>query len=274
MNTLHKIQNQFSAAILSDNTPNAHTNTDGFGIEEAILAKTLPGNRRLNIYRNNVNISLCRALKAVYPVIYKLVGDEFFNAMASDYIAKHPSRSGNLHNFGCQLANFISSFAPAGELVYLADVAKLEWAYHRVFHAENSQAFNIEKLQQVDTANYGNLCFKLNPACQLVSSPYPILRIWQANQDQTENPGSEINASNSISLDEGKVFLLVLRQDLDIEFQTLSPCEFNFLEAFSQGNSFFIACDKASKVEPECDVGKLLQKHILSQTITDFEVTD
>jgi len=31
---------------------------------------------------------------------------------------------------------------------------------------------------------------------------------------------------------------------------------------------------KASKAQPECDVGKLLQKHILSQTIIDFEVAD
>jgi hypothetical protein len=274
MNTLHKIQNQFSVAVLSDDPLNANTNTDGFGIEEAILAGTLPGNRRLNIYRNNVKLSLRNALKAVYPVIHKLVGEEFFNAMANNYIVKHPSRSGNLHDFGNQLSNFISGFTPASELVYLPDVAKLEWAYHYVFHAKNGQAFDIEKLQQVDTANYGKLCFKLSPACQLVSSSYPIVRIWQANQDQTESPGAEINASNSISLDEGKTFLLVLRKGLDIEFQTLSPCEFNFLEALSQRNSFFVACDKASEAQPECDVGKLLQKHILSQTIIDFEVAD
>ena len=271
MSTLHKLQNQFSAAVLSDGIT---TDINGFEIEGAIISDTLPSHRRLNIYRNNVSISLRNALKAVYPVIHKLVADEFFNAMASDYIIKHPSRSGNLHDFGDQLPNFIAGFAPAGELVYLADVAKLEWAYHRVFHAKNSQPLDIEKLQQVDTANYGDLCFTLSPASRLVHSPYPILRIWQANQDSGMPPDSINSSSDTISLDEGETLLLVLRTELDIEFQILSPAEFSFLEAFSQHKNFFVACDKANQMDPECDMGKLLHKHIISQTIIDFSVED
>jgi len=272
MNTLHKLQNQFTEAISCYRQPGNDVSADKCDIEMALVAGTLPANRRLNIYRNNVVISLRDALKAVYPVIYKLVGDEFFTAMARDYIVKFPSRSGNLHDFGNHLADFIAGFTPVGELVYLADVAKLEWAYHRVFHAKNGRPFVIEKLQRIGTADYGNLCFTLSPACRLIQSPYPILRIWQANQEPVENPEYAPGLSDTISLEEGETFVLVLRQGLDIEFHLLSPCEFNFLEAFSQHKTFFAACDRASQANPACDVGQFLQKHILSQTITDFSV--
>ena len=266
MSTLHNLQNQFSTAVLSNGQSDSGVSNNSFDIEEALIAGPLAANRRLNIYRNNVTISLRNALKAVYPVIYKLVGKEFFDAMAKDYIIKHPSRSGNLHDFGDKLSSFIARFAPAGELVYLADVAKLEWAYHRVFHAQNSPPFDLQKLQEVAAANYGDLCFTLSPACRLLRSPYPILRIWQANQDFATN------SSGTISLDEGETLLLVAREGLDIAFHLLSPTEFSFLEAFDQHKKFFIACDKANQLEPECDIGKLLQKFILSQAISDFSV--
>lgn len=271
MSTLHKLQGQFSAAVLGDGIS---ADFAGFEVEEAIRSGALPGSQRLNIYRNNVSISLRNALKAVYPVIHKLVGEAFFNAMASEYIARHPSRSGNLHDFGGQLPDFIAGFAPAGDLVYLADVAKLEWAYHRVFHAGNSQPLDIQKLQQVHTANYGDLCFTLSPASRLVHSPYPILRIWQANQDSGLSPDAINGASDTISLDEGATFILVLRTGLDIEFQILSPAEFAFLGAFSQRENFFVACDKANQLDAGCDVGKLLQKHIISQAICDFTLAN
>jgi len=257
--TLHSLQQQFSSAVLGQDTPE---------IDQNIRANPFSSKQRLNIYSNNVTISLRNALRAVYPVIHKLVGDEFFNAMSRDFIVKYPSRSGNLHDFGEQLSSFIGSFAPAGELVYLADVARLEWAYHSVFHAKNSQLFNIEKLQQVHLSDYGNLSFTLSPASRLVRSTYPILRIWEANQEYNQ---SELN--DPISLDEGESLILVLRREMNIEFQTLNHTDFSFLSAIDNKENFFTACDAATSIEKNCDVGQLLQKHILSGAITDFELT-
>ena len=256
--TLHNLQQQFTSAVLGQDTHEIARN---------IIDNQFSGKQRLNIYSNNVAISLRNALRAVYPVIHKLVGDEFFGAMSRDFIANYPSRSGNLHDFGEQLSSFIGSFAPAGELVYLADVAKLEWAYHSVFHAQNSQIFNIEKLQQVHPSDYGNLIFSLSPASRLVRSPFPILRIWEANQEYNQ---SELN--DPISLDEGETLILVLRRDMDIEFQSLNQTDFSFLSAINNKEKFFTACDAATSIENNCDIGQLLQKHILSGAITGFEL--
>lgn len=267
MNTLHSLQSEFTAAVV-DNNDDSNSNGADSEIEKLILADAMSAKHRLQIYHNNVYISMQEALKAVYPVVCRLVGDEFFGMMANEYIHQHPSCSGNLHDFGNQLPNFIKGFSPAKELVYLSDVAKLEWAYHSVFHAADSSEFDITALEKVDAKYYCKLTFKLNPASQLIKSPFPILRIWEANQ----NTGLQDNESDNISLDAGETLLLVIRRNFNIEFQPLAPCEYEFLNATRHHATFQNACDAAIAVNPDCNISQLLNKLILSQTITGFEI--
>ena len=49
--------------------------------------------RRFAVYRNNVMASLGAALAQRYPVIERLVGGEFFAAMARQFVTQHPPRS-------------------------------------------------------------------------------------------------------------------------------------------------------------------------------------
>ncbi|MEJ2180080.1 MAG: DNA-binding domain-containing protein [Gammaproteobacteria bacterium] len=261
MNTLRELQDNFIANVFDSNDN---------GFNQSILSNSISGARRLQIYHNNIYISLTDALNAVYPVVNRLVDDEFFRFMATEYIAAHPSRSGNLHDFGNQFAHFIKSFQPAGELVYLSDVARLEWAYHSVFHAADSPNFDITKLEQITEQDYHKLVFTPNPASQLIESPYPILQIWEANQDDRELDKNNNAIPETISLDDGETHLLVIRRNLDIEFQTMGYAEYAFLAACYKQNNFFAACDAATQVEPECNVGQLLLKHIQTHTLISF----
>src|SRR5262245_35052247 len=82
--------------------------------------------RRLAVYRGNLLGTATHALASAYPVIVKVVGDEFFAAMASEYARHSPSTDGDLNEYGMQLAGFLESFAPVRELPYLPDLARLE----------------------------------------------------------------------------------------------------------------------------------------------------
>lgn len=267
MNTLHKLQSDFSAAIVDKD--NIGTKTS---VHQSILSKGISGERRLQIYHNNVYISLQDALRAVYPVVCRLVGEEFFRAMANEYIDRHPSHSGNLHDFGSYLASFIEEFEPVSNLVYLSDVARLEWAYHQVFHSADCNTFDIEALEKLKPHLYCHLIFELNPASRLITSPYPILRIWQFNRSTIEGNDTAAEENENISLDEGRDNLLVIRRNLEIAFQRMSPAEFAFLKATEQKSTFQEACDAAVKHDPRCDISQLLLALISSQTIVDFEI--
>jgi len=52
-----------------------------------------PSTLRFSVYRNNVFVGLTDALRAGFPCVVRLVGDEFFAAMARVFAAvRHPAR--------------------------------------------------------------------------------------------------------------------------------------------------------------------------------------
>src|SRR5271163_2699962 len=52
-----------------------------------------PDARRFSVYRNNVAVGLIGALEARYPVSRRIVGDDFFRAIARIYVTVHRPRS-------------------------------------------------------------------------------------------------------------------------------------------------------------------------------------
>ena len=148
MPRLRELQLGFAAALLEG---------DAGGFDRHIRAAGLSGARRLQVYRHNTLLGLTGALEAVYPVVRRLVGEEFFRYAAAQYIARHPSRSGDLHEFGEHFPLFLQSFAPVAELVYLPDVARLEWTYHQVFHAANHPPLDRAALAQTPVERQGEL---------------------------------------------------------------------------------------------------------------------
>ena len=90
---------------------------------------------RLNIYRNTFITGVTKALRLTYPAVHRLVGADFFEGAAAQFIAQHPPRTAYLDEYGVEFPDFLQNFQPAASLVYLADVARLEWAVSRAIHA-------------------------------------------------------------------------------------------------------------------------------------------
>ena len=83
-------------------------------------------------------------------------------------------------------ATLSPGFSPAlslrAQLAYLPDVARLEWAWHRAFHAADRAPLALERLAAVPPERYGQVRFRLHPSAQFIASDYPLLRIWEVNQ--------------------------------------------------------------------------------------------
>src|SRR5207237_10685968 len=94
-----------------------------------------PSPRRFGVYRNNVVASLAAALKDTFPAICRIVGEEFFGAMARSYVLQAPPASPILLDYGDSFPDFIAGFEPAATLPYLADVARIERAWNEAYHA-------------------------------------------------------------------------------------------------------------------------------------------
>lgn len=137
--------------------------------------------QRFAVYRNNVMHSLTQALATRFPVIERLVGTEFFAAMARVYIEQHPPRSPRLFEWGDTFAEFLRGFAPAASLPYAADVARIECARGVAYHSADLNALSDAELSAVaGWADRARLV--LHPCVQMIRSNYAIVDIWQGNQ--------------------------------------------------------------------------------------------
>ena len=256
MPSLPELQRAFAAAVYADDaTVTAHVRHDRF-----------PAARHLQVYRNNVFESLVGALKAVYPVVERLVGAGFFAYAADGYIRRHPPASGNLHDFGGDFAGFLAGFEPARALAYLPDVARLEWAWHRAFHAADHAPLALERLAAIPPGQYGQLRFRLHPSAQLVVSDHPLLRIWEVNQP-------EYAGDVAVNLADGGVQLLVVRRGFDVVIEPLSAGDDTLLRAFAAGQCFEEASTAVLAAQPDYDLAAALRRHVASAVITDFSIT-
>ena len=160
---------------------------------------------RFEVYRASVEANLRHALRDTYPVVNRLVGEDYFGQVARAYLRAHPSRSGDIHAFGAE--SFLAAQDSAEDFPYLPDVARLEWLAHQAFHAADAESLTIAALADLQSESYGSLC--LLPTVRMMRSEFPVHRIWQVNQENWAG-------GTVVRLEEGGVRLAVSRVGLDV----------------------------------------------------------
>jgi hypothetical protein len=137
--------------------------------------------RRFAIYRNNVHASLSAALAARFPVVKRLVGEDFFRAMALVFVERHPPRSPVLSAYGAAFPSFLDRFDQAAALPYVGDVARLEWARAVAYHAADDLPLDISTLSSMSPERLHDAILTFHPGAYVMLSDYPIVSIWRTN---------------------------------------------------------------------------------------------
>ncbi len=258
---LKSIQNELAASLLSsDRAP------DFVRVLTYIKGGKLSPEKRIEIYRHNVSSTLTGALRDLFPVTEKIVSAPFFLRLAERFVCDTPSVSGDLNMFGREWPEFLGSHAEAINLPYLADVAKLEWAWHQAFHARDCVAFDLATLAGVPTEQHAALRFHLHPSVMFIESAHPIVRIWEVNQSDY---AGDMRLDWSVPGD----LTLVSRDDLTVEIQSLPRPSFYFLRALNDGETLATAADMAFATDAEFDLQHALLSAIQSNLIVDLNRT-
>jgi hypothetical protein len=245
MPALRELQISFAAAL---------TNREAaMRFATGVRAQGIAAERRLQVYRNNLFASLTEVLASVYPVTHRLVGAAYFEQAARAYIANYPSPSGDVHRYGGHFAAHLGRSPGSETLGYLPDVARLEWSYHRAFHAEQHPALNAEGLRAVQPQDYPRLRLMLQTSARLLESGYPVLRIWQVNQP-------DWTGDETVNVAEGRTRLLILRQGVEVAFIPLGIGEHLWLQGLAHGLTLLEAQQRATAREPAFDLGAALQR--------------
>ena len=192
--------------------------------------------RRFGVYRNNVYASLIDVLANRFPVTARLVGDEFFRAMARVYVEKDPPRSPVLLRYGEGFADFAADFPPAEPVPYLADVMRLEWAWHAAYHAADAEPLSLAALSEA-VGGAAEARLTLHPSLHVVRSPYPVITIWQLAARDGENEPARLPAEGEDAL--------VVRPKLEVEVRRLPEGGAAFVLALKGGASLQEAAARA-----------------------------
>lgn len=238
-------QSAFAAALLSPDLPVPVGLIDPQG-------RAAP--KRFSVYRNNVAVSLTKALEDGFPAVRKLVGDAFFAAMAGEFLRAFPPRSARLMYYGDDFAPFLAGFPPVARLGYLPDVARLEMALRESYHAADASPVAPEALAAMGLEALMGRAVRLAPSLRLVTSDWPIVSIWRAQMRNGPPPKMQAEAA------------LILRPAFDPEPHLLPPAGAAVIAALSDARTL----GDALSLAPEDEAGSVLGLLLSGQAIVEI----
>ncbi len=257
---LNKFQETFKDTMLQPAADLHHVDDD---FRDVFVDNDISVEDRLKVYHNNIIGSVSASLCATFPVIEKLVGDDFLKAMARAFIFDTPPTSGCLHTYGTGFDDFIRSYAPAKGLPYLADVATFELAVNAAYYAPDDLAMRPDTLAGVSKDALSDVQIMLRPSVTFIESSYPILAIKHFCENEEKYDAPDLTHSHETRL-------LVYRPHLEVEIVSLDKDEFFILKQFHSHESLGRALEKTLDIYPAFDFNKFLQKNISLETFSAY----
>jgi hypothetical protein len=208
-------------------------------------------------YRNNVLGNRAGALAGAYPVVRKIVGAAFFDAMAREYARACCAPGGDLNEFGGEFPAFLSGYKDVQDLPYLPDVARMDWLAHVAYYAADAAPFDFGQGPSAASV------LRLAPACGLLESRWPLGRLWEVHQDNYAGP-------LVVDFAAGPDRILVHRPRWRASVTPLATGDYRFLDRICRGESLGAALEAAAR-DPAFDPGVALARWVAEGVIVNKE---
>lgn len=218
-----------------------------------------PAGSRFSVYRNNVAVSLTEALETGFPVIAKLLGDANFKPIAGLFLRQSPPAAPVMMHYGAAFPQFLRDFEPIQHLGYLGDVAEVELALRRSYHAADSQSVPGDALAQIAPESLPDVKMALAPALEVVRSHWPIFDIWAFNT-YDNHPKPQAQAQN----------VVIVRPEFDPEPHPLPAGGATFISALQKGETLGKAAETATELAEDFDLGAVLGLLLAHGAIVDI----
>ena len=225
-----------------------------------------PSLKRFSVYRNNVVAGLTETLKDAFPAVHRLVGTDFFHAMARVYVAVEPPRSPIMLDYGAGFPDFIENFEPAATLPYLADVARIERAWTEAYHAPEAAPLELGAFAAIHPEQLPMIRLKLHPSVRFVRSRFPVLTIWQMNV------GDGVPAP--VDLAAGGEDALIVRPMADVEVRSLPAGSFEFVQELANATTILAALEAGLTANRRFDLAANVSDLMQSGAVVGYSFTD
>ena len=210
---------------------------------------------RFDVHRNNVMSALIDALRDAFPALRRLLGDEYFDALAAEFVRGNPPCTPLLVDYGDKLPAFVERHPPLDAYPYLGDVARLERLRIRAFHARDEAPGAFDDLHWfLATADEPGAA-RLVHSASLLSSVHPVHTIWASQFDDGVEPDARRGAES----------VLVWRRGFETQTAVIGEAAECFLSAIVAGLSARSAIDELGDAGLgfETMLDLLLRDHVL-----------
>jgi hypothetical protein len=192
---------------------------------------------RADIYAEMYRFRLADALRADFPGVARLLGDEGFLKLVEAYAQSHPSASSDIGQFGRHLPDFLRMHpGPRGDE---ADLACLEWALAQAVTAQD-----VEPLTQRDLGQLGEKAIEARlvfvPALTSLHLAHDVLGLWKSLEAGEEEP-PEVKAK--------PVDVAVWRQGFVVQHRAMTKQEVDALERARAGLTLAEVCEAFSELQ-------------------------
>ncbi len=246
-------QSTFSAALL-----------DPGGAVPAPLRQ--PGgalaDKRFGVYRNNVIVSLIDAMATGFPAVQALLGEDYFRALAAEFVRANPPTSPILAHYGEAFPLFVAEFPPLAKYVYMPDVARLELSRRDSCNAADMQPRAAEQLAVIDQNLLMSVVPQPHPSLRLLRSDWPIDDIWHANSDALNTRQADIQL--------GPQCVMLMRPALEVQQYVLSEDAYLFATATDGVQSLAAIAARVLEQYPQSDFIQQMVLMIQRGAIAEF----
>ncbi|TWB43276.1 HvfC/BufC N-terminal domain-containing protein [Nitrospirillum pindoramense] len=235
------------------------------GLRDWVLAAGgAPPLANAGLHRDNILGGLATVLAASFPVLHRLVGEACFTGLAQAYVRHQPPREAPLSRYGTGFPAWLAGQEVARQLPYLADVARLEAAWTHAYHAPEADPLDPAALTALGDA-VEDAAWRLHPSHRFITSPWPVDRIWRANQPDAGDGAVDLGT-------DGDTHLLVVRPAAEVLLIRLRPGAFALLMALGAGLSLSTAWNNALALDADFDLEHELTGLLAVQVFTGVEL--
>ncbi len=171
-------------------------------------AGSLQPKEALEVYRQGYPARLFEALGETYETLWKVLGDEDFEALCLDYISLHPSSSPNLTDYGEDFSKYLLQKKEIfEESVLLSDLAHFEWEFKECFHSAFESPL-VELSSAIFSEPIENINFELLISLRAIPLEYPVYRLHGIDGDvqrflevrgaRSDHPISLVRSENGV----------------------------------------------------------------------------
>ncbi|MFV3290360.1 DNA-binding domain-containing protein [Pseudomonas sp. NY11955] len=209
------------------------------------------------VYRNSVLAGAVEALRANFPGVEALVGPAWMQEAAAAYAQRIPPDDPRLILYGAAFADFLEPLQRCYDLPYLADVARLDFAWCEAFAAPLEPCLVLTDLAGMTAADLATRCLVPRSSVRWRwFAQHPAFTLWYHSREGLAWPPDQPWVA------EGALLSATLE---GVAQQTLEHGGCAFLDACAQGLPLEQASQVALTAQPDLDFTDLLSRLLAAQ---------